>query len=286
MTQNTKPLVIYHAGCADGVAAAWCFYKEYKDAYEYYPGAYGKPFPDVCDRDVYLVDFSYKRDEMDAICKFASTVTLLDHHASALNDVWPLCFEHSNFNMEHCREDKSGAKIAWDYVKTVSKHKRVLPPVLAYIEDRDLWKFTLPHTREVMAAVFVHDFTLEAYDKLMSYRITKIAQLVQEGTVLLKKFRKDLDSIHKTCNRLIHIDGHLVQMANANGMYASELGSIMAVGQPFSATYYDTQDARKFSLRSVAGGLDVSVIAAKFGGGGHVRAAGFSVPRDHELARY
>ena len=32
-------------------------------------------------------------------------------------------------------------------------------------------------------------------------------------------------------------------------------------------------------------GLDVSAIAAQYGGGGHARAAGFKVPRDHELAR-
>jgi bifunctional oligoribonuclease and PAP phosphatase NrnA len=41
--------------------------------------------------------------------------------------------------------------------------------------------------------------------------------------------------------------------------------------------------ARKVSLRSSGGDVDVSVIARKHGGGGHVRAAGFST--DLEVAK-
>ena len=59
----------------------------------------------------------------------------------------------------------------------------------------------------------------------------------------------------------------------------------MAQGEPFAACYWDTEGARVFSLRSADDGLDVSEIAKQYGGGGHVRAAGFSVPRNHELAR-
>jgi nanoRNase/pAp phosphatase (c-di-AMP/oligoRNAs hydrolase) len=45
-------------------------------------------------------------------------------------------------------------------------------------------------------------------------------------------------------------------------------------------TYYDTEDNRKYSLRSVEGGVDVSEVAALFGGGGHKHAAGFKIPLD------
>jgi len=40
-----------------------------------------------------------------------------------------------------------------------------------------------------------------------------------------------------------------------------------------------------FSLRSQEGGIDVSEIAIKFGGGGHKHAAGFKVDRNHILAK-
>jgi len=37
-------------------------------------------------------------------------------------------------------------------------------------------------------------------------------------------------------------------------------------------------------LRSAEDGIDVSAIAKIYGGGGHTKAAGFAVPRDHPLA--
>jgi oligoribonuclease NrnB/cAMP/cGMP phosphodiesterase (DHH superfamily) len=69
------------------------------------------------------------------------------------------------------------------------------------------------------------------------------------------------------------------------GIYSSDAGNIMSIGQPFAATYYDSDKHRVFSLRSATDGLDVSEIAKEFGGGGHVHAAGFKVPRSHELAK-
>jgi uncharacterized protein len=54
----------------------------------------------------------------------------------------------------------------------------------------------------------------------------------------------------------------------------------MAQGELFAACYWDTPAGRVFSLRSAGLGLDVSAIAKRFGGGGHLHAAGFSVPFD------
>lgn len=61
-------------------------------------------------------------------------------------------------------------------------------------------------------------------------------------------------------------------------IFASDAGNRMAEGELFSASYFDTPEGRKFSLRSKEGGMDVSEIAKRFGGGGHARAAGFQVP--------
>lgn len=38
----TKPLCIYHGGCDDGFAAAWCVRKALGDDVEFYPGVYQK----------------------------------------------------------------------------------------------------------------------------------------------------------------------------------------------------------------------------------------------------
>jgi nanoRNase/pAp phosphatase (c-di-AMP/oligoRNAs hydrolase) len=59
----------------------------------------------------------------------------------------------------------------------------------------------------------------------------------------------------------------------------------MSKGEPFAACYWDTPESRVFGLRSGEDGADVSEIAKQYGGGGHKHAAGFKVPREHELAR-
>lgn len=282
---SRKPVVIYHSGCADGMAAAWCFWRQYGDEYEYYPGVYGNPTPDIVDRDVYLVDFSYKRDVIEVMLDFAKSITVLDHHVSALDDLWDLA-KVPNFDISHSSLHKSGARIAWDYVKAKEKHSYKAPQVLLHIEDRDLWKFELPHTREIMSAVFSYEMTFECYGNLMCLGKSGIRQLIKEGIVIERKFKKDLLSIVYSCTRPINIAGHDILVANANGFYASDLGNLLAQNRPFSATYYDTAEHRVFSLRSIKDeGIDVSQIAQLFGGGGHKNAAGFKVDRNHPLAK-
>lgn len=62
-------------------------------------------------------------------------------------------------------------------------------------------------------------------------------------------------------------------------VHQSEIGEELAKNRPFSVTYRDRKDGkREYSLRSRDGGLDVSVIAKQFGGGGHPQAAGFELP--------
>lgn len=282
-TSDRKPLVVYHAGCADGFAAAWCFWHFYKDTYEYFPGVYQGNLPDVVDRDVYLVDFSFKRDKVELMLEYAKSITLLDHHASALSDLWDFA-KYQNFNMSHCTLEKSGARIAWDFIKQKEKHTKKVPRILEHIEDRDLWKFKLEHTREIMSAVFSYDYTFETYEKLMSLGKTGINQLYKEGIAIERKYQKDLNSILKQTVRMMTIGDFVVPVANANYQFASDIGNILSEDRAFAATYYDTSMHRNFSLRSRDNGIDVSEIAKLYGGGGHPRAAGFKVSREHDLA--
>jgi nanoRNase/pAp phosphatase (c-di-AMP/oligoRNAs hydrolase) len=71
---------------------------------------------------------------------------------------------------------------------------------------------------------------------------------------------------------------------NCNHYFASDVGHVLAKDHPFSASYYDTNDGRVFSLRSAEGCIDVSVVAKHLGGGGHASAAGFRVTFDEARA--
>lgn len=299
-----KPLVIYHANCADGFTAAWAV-RRAMDA-DFHPGTYGKAPPDVAGRDVVLVDFSYPIAVLVEMAQSARTILVLDHHKTAEADlqhgarefegktahvarlstdadvrtIWELHVRNAGQRMVLALFDKerSGAGIAWDFFHP----GKARPALVDYVEDRDLWRFALQHTREICATVHSHPYTFEAWDALAA---ETAFSLYQQGLVLERGRAKDVAEQIAACRRELVIGNYTVPVASIPRSLASEAAGEMARDQPFAACYQDHPAGRKFDLRSTVDGIDVSDVARLYGGGGHARAAGFTVPRDHELAR-
>lgn len=271
---NMKPIIIYHANCADGFSGAWCFWRKYGHDADYVAASYAENAPDVTGRDVYLVDFSYKRDVVAAMIRIAASVTLIDHHKSAIDDLAELQGLATYTDLE-----RSGATLAWDFLFPHEPR----PLLLGHVEDRDLWRFRLAGTREIQAFVFSLDYTFEQWDRLMSADQVELLKMSAAGAAIERKHRKDVSEIVRASQRRMVIAGYDVPAANVPFTMASDAGAMMADGEPFAACYYDTDSGRKFSLRSSEAGVDVATIAELFGGGGHKHAAGFKVPFGHVL---
>lgn len=267
-------LCIYHGNCADGFGAAWVVRKALGEGVVFHPGVYQTipPYDKIAGNDVILVDFSYKRPIMEQIVAAAKSVLVLDHHKTAAEDLKELPGAEIVFDME-----RSGATIAWDYFYPGDAP----PPLIKHIEDRDLWRFKLPGTREIQANIFSHPYDFSVWDNLMT---ADPLELFAQGVAIERKHFKDINELLAVCKHRIKILGHDVPAANLPYIFASDAGHIMAKGELFAATYYDAPDGRVFSLRSVEGGMDVSEIAKQFGGGGHKHAAGFKVPFARVLA--
>lgn len=281
-----RPLIIYHGNCADGFSAAWCFWKKYGGQADYVAGIYQQDPPNVSGRDVYLVDFSYKRAVVEQMLQTASSVTLIDHHKTAIEDLRPLFRQDSWTGSPPCLNwyvdlERSGATLAWDYLFP----DKPRPLLLGYIEDRDLWRFKLPGTREIQAFVFSHDYTFDMWDRLMRADQVELLKMTAAGAAIERKHHKDIAELVKVCKRRMVIGGYDVPVASLPYTMSSDAGHLMAQGEAFSACYWDTEDGRIFSLRSADDGMDVSEVAKQYGGGGHVKASGFKVPRTHELAK-
>lgn len=304
----TKPLCIYHGNCADGFTAAWAVWKRFGDAFDYHAGIYQDPPPDVSGRDVVLVDFSYKREVMRSLRGHgrnkARSVLVLDHHKSAAEDLsvregnfcinigeWtgPLTWERhlDNAAMDanegaadsvYCLFDmqRSGAGIAWDFFHPGEKR----PRLVNYVEDRDLWRFVLPGSREFAAWLFSYDYTFERWEGLVrrAEDFDEIVTIAAEGGAIERKHHKDIAELTAALKRRMMIGGHEVWAASLPYTLTSDAGHLMAQGEPFAACYWDTPDGRVFSLRSTDEGLDVSEIAKQYGGGGHRNASGFRLP--------
>lgn len=266
-------LVIYHGNCADGFTAAWAVRQALGDTAEYYPATYQDAPPDVTGKHVVLVDFSYKRPVLLELAKVAASILVLDHHKTAEADlrdietvVSDICPIRVVFDMQ-----RSGARIAWDFYH----EGKPVPRLVAYVEDRDLWRFQLDRSREINAWVFSNEYDFELWDKMARYLEDDPLGAVVQGMAIERKHHKDVAELVAALKHRMTIAGTEVWAANLPYTYSSDAGHLMAKGEPFAACYWDTGAGRVFSLRSADDGVDVSEVAKRYGGGGHARAAGF-----------
>jgi oligoribonuclease NrnB/cAMP/cGMP phosphodiesterase (DHH superfamily) len=267
-----NPLCIYHGNCADGFGAAWVVRRALGPDVDFHAGIYSQPPPDVTGREVYIVDFSYKRPVLLEMAAAAQNIVILDHHKTAAEDLRDLPAGIENlfamFNM-----DRSGAMLAWEYFFKLQEP----PELLLRIEDRDLWRFALPGTREIQASVFSYPYDFEVWDELMKRPIDK---LFTEGMAIERKHHKDIAELLKVVTRRMEIGGYNVPVANLPYIHVSDAAHELAKGEPFAACYWDTPSGRVFGLRSTDAGVDVSQIAKRYGGGGHRNASGFTADWD------
>jgi len=263
---------IYHGNCADGFGAAYAVWKRFGGDVEYIAGTYGVAPPDVTGKAVLLVDFSFKRAVIEEMLKTAAAIFIIDHHKTAIEDLSPLLLGDTAYVLDAIFDaDKSGAMLAWEHY-----HGGEPPALIQYIQDRDLWRFKLVGTREIQANLFSYPYDFEIWDKLAHL---PTEQLIADGSAIERKHFKDIDELLGVVQRRMAIGGHNVPVANLPYTFSSDAGHKMAKGEPFAACYYDTPAGRCFSLRSADDGLDVSDIAKMYpGGGGHPRAAGFTIP--------
>lgn len=287
-----KTIVIYHANCTDGFGAAWAARKYFMAQgieASYYPGVYNQPPPDtetLKDADVYLVDFSYPADVINTALADTARLTIIDHHDTAIRDIAAFLTtslgeeytaesvkNYSGFGFHtHMDNSKSGAMLTWEFFFP----NEPAPNVIKHIQDRDLWKFELEGTREIIAALYSYPFDFEMWDTFIA---DGGAQLFTIGEHVLRAHNNLVTSALNIPPREMTIAGYGVPVLNVGPNLASDVGADLCIWEPFSATYFDTHNHRIFSLRSLKGENSVHVgdIAKTFGGGGHRNASGFRV---------
>ena len=292
-----KPLVIYHANCTDGFGAAFAAWLKLGDEAEYLPMEHGKVKTPIDfdmkvslaakDNDVYILDFSFPREVMDALFKHAKRVVWLDHHKTAF-EMWcgksPDLFftthkeqdESKTILLDDCR---SGAMLAWRFFHPGTK----VPMLIQHIDDRDRWQFKLEGSKELHAALASYKpWTFEMWEAHFLVGDIRFGALKDEGAAILRAHNQHTQAALKQAAECrvydIHdeyIDSGLA--CNAPAFLASDLGHELAnKSGTFGLVWSMAGDGQVHcSLRS-NGEYDVSAIAKAFGGGGHRNAAGFS----------
>lgn len=266
-------VVIYHDQCRDGFGAAYAAWKKFGDTASYLPAKTQAQVPaGLSDKEIYIVDYSFKLPELEVLRAANKSVVVIDHHRTSKAAV-------TAFPENVYRDDNSGAVLAWNYFHPNTE----VPLLLKYIEDHDLWKFELEHTREFGAAFGEYEQDFETWDKLVQNLSDRddFTRFISLGATIAR-FEDRLVQKMLAFKELVSFEGHEVYSLNTDRIYRSILGHHLATMNStkgriaIGIVYYRYDGMVHCSLRS-NGNVDVAVIAEKYGGGGHKNAASIRV---------
>ncbi len=264
-----KILVIYHGECPDGFSGAWAAWKKFGNKAEYFAASRHASPPDVKGKEVYSIDFTYRPAAvLKKMASEAARLVLIDHHISS-KPLMPLSKEYW-FSLE-----RSAAVLAWEYFHP----GKPLPEFLRYIEDGDLWKFKLPHSRAIGAYVVLFDFNFQTWEMLAKELQSSAGRrrAAERGKLLLKYQEEQVSEVVSHA-REVRFEGRRVLAANSPFL-DSQIGHALAKKKPpFGIVWREENGFIRVSLRA-EGNFDVAKIAEKYGGGGHRAAAGFLLKR-------
>lgn len=222
--RRDDPLILYHDNCPDGFTAAWVAWRTMGDKAEYRAVNYGQeaPIDAALGRHVYLVDFSFSREILDRLADSAASVTIFDHHKTAQADLDNWARGRVIFDM-----DRSGAGITWDELNPGgATWLGVRPQLISYVEDRDLWRWALPDSREISEFVFSVERTFKEWDQLAVGLEHYFEQIVEAGKALLRAKRVRVATICKNGVQWLMLGSHSIPIVNTAWDF-SEIGEYL-----------------------------------------------------------
>lgn len=285
--------IIYHGPCSDGTGGLWCacHYKNIKIKYACKAGS--NPTGDYTNMNVIFVDICPKIDYLLNLVKVAKHVVILDHHKSSkqmIEDNNKILSNVKNLTIEFDMK-RSGCQMAWDYFFEGENR----PFFIDYIGDRDLWTWKLPHSKEINSALFdlgyIDSYDLDKMTGLLDDYENKFNELKSMGKLIESINKRQIDiGVSNALEAKIVIDDKVYRVwlaGNINPILRSELGNVLCskifkdgVMPDFTACWqYDPKsDEWWISFRGIQSkSPDLSVLASKFGGGGHPLASGITI---------
>jgi hypothetical protein len=276
---DPHPLVLYHGrSCPDGFAAALAARLFFGDKAEYLGLDHGDTktvddLPDVQGRAVYILDFSFAIDILQAIDARAAKLVMLDHHKSAAEKLTGF---GCRCGVVHFDMAKSGARLAWEFFHPGTP----VPDLVRYIEDRDIWTWQYPESAGYLAALDMEQFDFDRWANIAAFTPAQTTGFMARGQAMDEKFAKLAADIAEGAEPVV-FNGQTGLMVNAPGVFHSLVGDLLSKKSGTFALLWTAGKGGvvKMGLRSQRG-YDCIPLAESMGGGGHAQACGFKISAD------
>jgi len=260
-------VIIYHKDCQDGFSGAWAAWKKFGRRADYIGALHHQSPPaGLKNKTLYFIDFVYSEADMRQLIKHNQKVVVIDHHITAKKTA-QLAHEHY-FALNH-----SGAVLAWRYFHP----QKSIPRFLRHVEDVDIWRWKLSHTKEILAYAQLLEFNFANWNKIVKAVESpqQRKKIIEYGKVISIYEKRIIDRLI-TKAELVKFEGHKALAVNSP-ILNSEIGNELVKKLPPIGIVWSRKEGRyAISLRS-NGKADVAKLAQRFGGGGHKAAAGFSL---------
>ncbi len=296
-----KTLIISHRdqdGITSAVSYAWNILEK-----ENKPKTINELFS-VCD----IIDYNYHENIYDILkernlsldnykqvvlcdCSFPLTIIKEFFNKFQKNFIW---IDHHRLKDAEIEEEikgitgirdhnNSACVLVWKYFN------KGAPEFVKYVEDMDLGKWELPNGKEFFAGlkdgncnftkeVVTDTFNLIDFDNFEE----KKEEIIKKGKVIREHQRDHVQKISRS-GKIVNFEGYKTFIINTifHGSIISEFLWEMPEYKDIDIVlvYHKTQkvDLYRISMRSYKETVDLSVLAKKFGGGGHPRASGLSI---------
>ena len=300
-----KHVIFAHSHCTDGLCAAsimkrainiffntedivvvFVRYGEEKKALEQ---------AEIDDKtDVYIVDFSFSREDILDIAKKCANLVILDHHITALEKLEGIEKESNNIEF-FFDNNMSGATLVNGFVAKrfldFGKSQEVVSYVAALVEDRDLWNFKLKDTKAFGEFVFsqIEPNDIDAFSEILfDSDMKKIESYVNLGNILDKNKKKQVNQRLETMANPAILEipypetSEQVKIIFVNETQpdlVSELGNVICkkFQKPVCLYKILSNGMVSLSFRSMDNLIDMSKVAVALGGGGHRNACGAEI---------
>jgi oligoribonuclease NrnB/cAMP/cGMP phosphodiesterase (DHH superfamily) len=275
---------IFHHDDADGRCAAFLVREfacaagdrsrliemDYRDPFPLFDGTVIGP-----GEQVWILDFSIPPDQMSVLVERTPDIIWIDHHRTAIND-----YEKFPLRIPGIRRDGEAACVlTWEYLlgcgcMPVSMSGAPPPLFVQLIGDRDVWRFARgDDTRHFHLGLQAHDTRphAEVWRKLLRSPPYTL-RLIEDGRTI-GGYRDALAADHlRKWGFPAEFEGHRCLAVNAAGWGSEHFAS--AAGYDILAPF--AFDGEMWTVTLYSGTVDVSKIAVRHGGGGHMGAAGFT----------
>jgi hypothetical protein len=294
--------IVYHGGCPDGLTAAWLLART--GPARAFPHHHGDDPPGLAGTgELWCVDLTFDHDTLLRWSGRFGRIFVLDHHVTGLR-------EHLQRNQPlettldqaadpswrgiavTIDEARSGCGLAAQAVAALHPAMDI-PEFVADIEDRDLWRWARPGSRDVCFALedaFASDRFADVCARLERAALLSRSALQHAGAELAEAFDRQC-ARYADAATWHTVAGHPVPLARIeHKQYGSATANLLLQRNPevpFAGYWHTDEKATHINvgLRSETHRHDVSVIAGRYGGGGHRNAAGLRCSDLDDLAR-